>query len=1048
MKHAQQSLVYFHSRVYVKALTCLALAAGCALPSMASPETNNSPKVEAVQQNTVTVKGTVVDENGEPLIGASIIEKADPKNGTVTDLNGNYELHLKKGRGPITISYIGYTSQTVQGGGKSVLKPDNTQLNELVVVGYGTQKKATLTGSVSQIGSDDISKMAATNVSNILAGKTAGIIANTRTGDPGADDASILIRGKGTLGDTAPLIVVDGVADRSFSHLNPDDIESISVLKDASAAIYGARAANGVILVTTKRGKAGRVQISYDGNFSITQPTRIPKMLNAYEYATYTDEFDKSMGQTPTYPETAVQKILDGSDQISFPDTNWWDTVAQKWASNTQHSLSISGGTEKLNFYSSFQYQSESPIYHVSPQHYKQYQFTTNIDAQITKAIRFSFDILGRREQRNRGVYSTQDLFGYFLTTNPMSAPYYPNGLLRIGFDGITNNALLMVSDIPGTDNTTDNIINMKPKIHVDLDIITPGLYVEGYAALDFNFNNGKSLNRPYDIYSYDSSTQEYTNHRDATGSISASSWSSNSDRITLNARLGYTRTFGDAHKVDAFISYEQQKYKYNYLYGYRKNFLSPTLPDLDFGGKADADKDNSGNSDETARQNVFGRITYGYKDKYLAEVTLRYDGSQKFAKGHRWGLFPSFSAGWVISDEDFFKPLSNAINFLKIKASYGVMGNDAISPYQYLNLYSYRGDSSYPVNNNYAFGTTPTLVQSVSQTRTANPLVTWETAHTMNVGLSSLFLNGKFGLDFDYFKSWRHNILITRNASVPTYSGLTLPAENLGKVNNAGFEAVAFYKDHCRDWSWGVTGNVTYARNKVIFFDEATKTPEWQRMTGHSMDGYTLYHSLGIYQTQKQIDNTPHLNGTKVGDLIYQDTNGDDKITWDDAVRTDKGATPRWIYGLTLNGSWKGIDVTAFFQGQADAQIVVKPTMNMAKDFYDGRWRDDASVEENASAKWPRAFMSASKVDGRNSLDSDWWLRSAAFCRLKSLEIGYTFPKILVQHIGLTNARIYINGNNLFTIDSMKIFDPEMTDGIKGYPIQRCWTFGVNLSF
>ncbi len=1041
MRQTQNLLGFVHSQAYVKAIACLVLACGGAMPIYAASETSANPSAQIAQQNGVTINGVVVDEQGEPVIGASVVEKGT-SNGTVTDMDGKYTLNLQKGsKNGIVISYIGYKTVTVSKGGKVTLQADNKLLDELVVVGYGTQKKATLTGSVSSIGADDLSKMAATNITNVLAGKTAGVIANTRTGEPGADDASILIRGKGTLGDTSPLIVVDGVADRSFGRLNPDDIESISVLKDASAAIYGARAANGVILVTTKRGKAGKVEVKYDGTVSFSQPTRIPQMLNAYEYATYTNEFDKNRGASLTYPETAIQKIKDGSDQVSFPDTNWWDAVAKNWATNTQHSLSVSGGSEKMSFYTSVQYMQQDPIYKNSPQKYKQYQFTTNLDAQINKSIKLSLDILGRRETRDRGVRSTEDMFGYFLTTNPMAAPYYPNGYLRKGYDGVTNNAVLMISDIPGKSNTTNNTLNVKPKIRVDLDVLTKGLYVEGYAALDFQFNNGKTQNNPFDIYQYNSESGTYENLRSSTGNISVSSWSSNSDRFTLNARLGYTRTFGD-HKVDAFVSYEQMKYKYNYLYGYRTNFLSTALPDLDFGGTKDSDSSNSGSSDEFARQNVFGRVNYNYKDKYLAEVTMRYDGSMNFAKGHRWGLFPGVSAGWVISEESWFKPITNVVNFLKLKGSYGVMGNDNISAYQYLATYSFNSES------HYAFGTTPSLVQGVYSTVSANALVTWEKAHSYNLGFSSQFLNGKFGLDFDWFKSARRDILITRNASVPTYSGLRLPSENLGKVNNTGFEAVAFYRDHKGDFSWNITANVTYAKNKVIYMDEATKTVEWQRVTGHSMDGFTLYHATGIYQTQEEVDNSVHLPGAAPGDLIYEDTNGDGQITWDDAVRTDKSSTPRWMYGLTLGGSWKGIDVTAFFQGQADAQILVKPTMNMAKEFYDGRWREDASEEERRNAKYPRAFMSASQVDTRNCLDSDWWLRSASFVRLKSLEIGYTFPKTLIQHIGLTNARVYVNGNNLFTIDSMKIFDPEMTDGIKGYPIQRSWTFGLNLAF
>lgn len=1042
MKWTQNLLGMVHSNAYIKAMTCLVLSAGTGIPAFAANETVKSPSTEVVQQNTITVKGVVKDANGEPIIGASVIEKGSSANGTVTDLDGHYSITVKHKE--LVISYIGYATKTiaVKGGVADVtLAEDANVLDEMVVVGYGSQKKATLTGSVSQMSGDDIKKMAAVNITNVLAGKTAGVIANMRTSEPGEDNASILIRGKGTLGDTSPLIVVDGVADRSFSRLNPDDIESISVLKDASAAIYGSRAANGVILVTTRRGKEGKTRVSYDGNISFSQPTRVPKMLNAYQYATYVDEFDASMGNTLTYPETAIQKIKDGDDQVSFPNTNWWDSVTKDWATNTQHSISVNGGSDKISYYMSAQYMSQDVIYKVSPQKYKQYQFTSNIDAKLTKAIRLSMDISGREEDRNRGIYSTEDLFGYFLTTNPMSAPYYPNGLLRIGYDGITNNALLMASDIPGTNNTTNYVLNMKPKIHVDLDVVTPGLYVEGYAAMDYYFNNGKTIKNPYDIYSYDADSGKYVNHRDATGAISVNSWSSNSNRITLNARIGYTRLFNDVHRIDAFVSYEQSKYKYNSVSAYRTNYISSALPDIDFGSQVDADKDNGGSSDETARQNWFGRINYGYKDKYLAELTLRYDGSMNFAKGHRWGLFPSMSLGWVISQEKFFEPLTDIVNFLKIKASYGLMGNDNISAYQYLSMYSFSGSS-------YAFGTTPSYVQGIYETRTANPLVTWEKSHSYNAGFSAQFLKGMFGLDFDYFYTKRNDILLTRNASVPTYSGLSLPAENLGKVKNSGFEVAVSYKDKSGDFSWGATGNVTYAKNKVIYMDEAVKTPEWQRMTGHSIDGMTLYKALGIYQTQDEIDASPHLSGTKVGDLKYQDTNGDKKITWDDAVRIDKSTTPRWMFGLTLNGSWKGIDAMVFFQGQADAQQYVAPTMNMATDFYESRWIESNTAEENASAKWPRAFMSNSQVDGRNSQSSTWWLRDASFVRLKSLEIGYTFPVSLIKNIGITNLRIYANANNLFTIDSMGIFDPEMTSGIKGYPINRTLTFGLNVSF
>lgn len=1058
MRQTQIISGFVHSQAYVKAIACLVLACGGALPTLAASETSSNLSVQVVQQNGTTIKGVVVDEQGEPIIGASVVEQGS-SNGTVTNLDGNYVLQLKKGgKVPVVISYIGYKSVTTAKGGKIILQADNKLLDELVVVGYGTQKKATLTGSVSQISGDDLQKVAATNVANTLAGKTAGIIANNRSGEPGADEASILIRGKGTLGDTSPLIVVDGVAGRSFSRLNPEDIESISVLKDASAAIYGARAANGVILVTTKRGSSGRTRVQYNGSLTFTQPTRIPKMLNSYQYATYVNEYDADdrHGQAGlTYSPEALEHYRTGDDPVNYPNTDWWGEVAKDWTTKTEHSLSISGGSDKVNYYLSTQYMNQNAIYKNSDHGYKQYQFASNLDAKLNKRVKLSLDLNFRQEERKRGVYSTPYLFSYLMSTFPGSAPYFPNGLPRTGYDGLTNNAAVMVSSAPGSNNSKNLIFNAKPKLHVDLDLITKGLYVEGYAGLDYTQRNGKQINQPYDLYEYDNAKQEYNNRRNDTSKISLNDWSSNYYTSTLNGRLGYNRTFAEKHKVGAFVAYEQSKYKYHTINAYRTNFLSNKLMDIFAGSDVPADKDNGGYSDLTTRMNYFGRINYSYMDKYLFEATVRVDGSMNFAPGHRWGTFPSFSAGWVISDEPFFKPLKNVVDFLKIRGSWGQMGNDNISKYQYLSTYQFTQTGAY-----FGAGEKGSINKGFYLTRTANPLVTWETANTLNLGISSTFLNNKFSLDIDWFQSRRRDILIRRNASIPSYSGLVLPDENLGKVNNSGIELVATYRDRKGDFEWSVTGNFTYAENKVKYMDEAASTPDWQRTTNHPIDGLILYHALGIYQTQEQVDNTPHLDNAKPGDLIYQDTNGDGKITWDDAVRINKSATPKILYGLTLNGSWKGIDLNVFFQGQAEAVQLVQPTMNMITDFYEGRWRADNTPEENMKARWPKAFIKQTYGDTWNGAASDWWLRNAAFLRLKSIELGYTIPKSITQKIGIEKFRVYINGNNLFTIDKMKVCDPEIgssynddgylinSNGILGYPLQRMVTIGTNVTF
>lgn len=1024
---------------------CIALVCGAGVGSVYASDAPAST-IAAPQARTHRLTGTVYDQNGEPVIGASVMVKGTSI-GTATDIEGKYVLNVPA-NGTLVVSYVGYKTQELALKGQTELDVNLTEdmesLDEVVVVGYGVQKKATLTGSVSSVTGTDIKKVSAANLTNTLAGKTAGIIANTRSGEPGEDGATITIRGKGTLGDTSPLIIVDGIADRSFSRLNPDDIESISVLKDASAAIYGARAANGVILVTTKRGKEGKVKVNYNGSYTMAQPTRIPKMLNSYQYATYRNEYDSdSRHDSPglTFSETALQHYRDHDDPDNFPDTDWWDATAKKWASRTQHSVSVSGGNEKVSFYSSFQYMWQDALYRNSAQDYSQFQVTSNIDAKITKAISFSFDILGRQERRNRGVFSTDDLFGKLLTMFPGAAPYYTNGLPRVGYDGVTNNSTIMVTDAPGYNRYTYNILDLKPKVRVDLDILTKGLYAEAYAAFDFNFNYGKQLNRPYDLYSYENG--EYVNKRDMTGQISVSDWADRSSNTTYNVKLGYTRSFAEVHNINAFVAYEENKYTYHSLSGYRTNFLTDELADLFAGSDVPEDKDNNGYTTTTTRRNVFGRINYDYDGKYLAEVTMRYDGSMNFAKSRRWGFFPAFSLGWVISSENFFEQASHIVNFLKIKYSWGKMGNDAIDAYQYMSQYKFSDVGAY-----FGAGTSGKINKAFVLSRVANPLVTWESAQTMNIGFTANFLNNRLSVDFDWFRSVRDDILCYRNASVPYFSGMKLPAENIGKVTNSGVEIVATYHDRTGNVNWSVTGNFTYARNKVNYMDEAASTPEWQRQEGSPIDGMTIYKALGIYQTQEEIDNSPHIAGATPGDLIYYDTNGDGNITWDDAIRYDYSPTPRIVYGFTLSGEWKGFDLNIFFQGQGQAKQIVMPTMNMATDFYEGRWREGNTAEENLNARWPKAFIGQTYGDQWNSVQSTWWLRSANFLRLKSLEIGYSLPRKWMNSIGVENIRIYFNGSNLFTIDNYKIADPEIGNAITSYPLQRSLTFGAGVTF
>ena len=1011
----------------------------------------------SVSQQSQTVKGVVVDKStGEPIIGANVVVKGTT-NGVITDFDGNYTLDAPVGS-ILVISYIGYQSievKAVAGVQQIRLGEDTQALEEVVVVGYGVQKKATVTGSVSTVKGSDLKTTGTANITNTFAGKLPGVVATNRSGEPGNDYSDILIRGKGSLNDNSPLIVIDGVANRGgLERLNPSDIESVNVLKDASAAIYGAQAANGVILVTTKRGTSDKPTITYNGSFTLSGNTRTPDLMNAYQCMTWTDEIRKGNGQSPLY-ENIKGGYLDGTiNRNQYGDTDWMDVVFRSVAPQTRHSLSVSGGSEKVKFYVSGDYSYQEPNYRNTSLDFQTGQVRSNIDAQISDNLKIGVDLAARREKRNNSVIFTDDIFWEAFMAYPWLYDYYPNGLPGPGLANGNNLAILVAGKETGYNRVNDTFVDSKFSFDLKLPWITEGLSLSGYAAFDYHAREQKQLWDVWDTYDYNAATGEYIKKTTNMNGNNISLRQDHDDNVTktFHLKLDYQRTFGD-HRVGAFVAYEQSKYEGENFYGWRGYYLSNRPDYLDFG--ADKEKTNGGRGYVTARQNYFGRLNYAYKDRYMFEFTLRHDGSMNFAPGHRWGAFPAFSLGWVMSEEEFFQPLKNVVSFFKVKGSWGMMGNDNVTAYQYMSQYKF-----IDLNNTSSMCFGDEVVKAIYESRTANPLITWEKAKTWNLGFSSQFLDGKFGLDFDYFQSRRNDILITRNASIPTYSGLVLPAENLGKVKNHGLELIATYRDHSGDFSWGITGNFTYANNKVVYEDEAASTPEWQRRTGHPIDGMVLYKALGIYQTQEQVDNTPHIAGAKPGDLIYQDTNGDGNITWDDAIRLDKSATPKIIFGLTLNGAWKGWDLNVFFQGQADAEQLVQPTMNMATDFYEGRWIETNTAEQNATAKWPRAFIKQTYGDAWNGVASTWWLRDASFVRLKSIELGYTLPKMWTKSIGIENARIYVNGNNLFTIDGMKICDPEAgmfknTDGyvvesggVRGYPLQRMITVGANVTF
>ena len=831
------------------------------------------------------------------------------------------------------------------------------------------------------------------------------------------------------------LYVIDGVASiGNIERLNPSDIESVSVLKDASAAIYGAQAANGVILITTKRGNiTSKPVITYEGNFGLSQNTRTPQLMNAYQYMVYEDEVNAHFGRTETYRDIK-NGYLDGTiDPLLWTDTDWLKAILSN-APQTQHSLSVRGGNENVKYFISGGYLYQEPGYKKTNLNFNTLQVRSNLDATITKNFTFSLDLALRQENRNNSNYSTNDIFWEALCAYPYLYDFYPNGLPGPGISW-GNNLVMLTRGLTGYDRIKDNFIDIKGSFDLKMPWIVDGLYLSGYVAHHAQFRNEKRLMDMWDVYRYNPATGEYDNIRAGSGDGNINLTHRNDDNrvTTIHFKFGYEKRF-EAHSINAFVAYEQNKSAGDWFSAYRRDFLSNAVDYL-FAG-SDNLKNNNGSASISARQNYFGRLSYGFMDKYLAEFTLRYDGSQNFAPDQRWGLFPGLSLGWRISEENFFKDNVRFMNELKIRASWGKLGNDRVAAFQYI--------STFNMGNGPAFGVDPQGTKGFTVGRLENPLITWENVDTKNIGFESVFLKRKVSFDFDYFYSLRNNILTPRQASVPLYTGLTLPDQNIGEISNRGIETSLLFRDKTGDFTYYFGGNLTFARNKIHYFDEAVNTPEWQRRTGYAMDSWLVYKTDGIYQTQEEVDNTPHLMNTTPGDIKYLDVDGDGNITANDRVRIYYGNTPQIVYGINLGGSWKGIELNILWTGQGRVRQMIRPgTINRHIDYFDNRW---ISATATPNAKYPRSFNSS---DTFNNYDSDFWLKDASFIRLKSLELAYYLPSSLLDKIHVSNMRIYFSGFNLFSIDKIKVQDPETANTIGNYyPQQRVYNMGVTISF
>jgi TonB-linked SusC/RagA family outer membrane protein len=917
---------------------------------------------------------------------------------------------------------------------KITLKEDTKTLDEVVVVGYGVQKKANLSGSVASVDKEQLQNRPIQNVSSGLQGLMPGVTITGTNGAPGMDSGSIRVRGTGTLNTASPYILIDGVESETMSSIDPNDIESISVLKDAaSAAIYGSKAANGVILITTKRGSTGKPKISYSGYVSFQNATNMIDRLSSYEYASMYNQALQAEGKAPRFTDEEIQKFKDGTDPL-YPNTDWYD-LAYKTGIQHRHNLNIAGGTENVRYMGSIGYLNQTGVLPNAGR--EQFNARTNLDMKITKRLSAKLNlayIKNAYDDASSAYYggSSDQIIRQLNLIAPWIVARYDDGTWGTISDGSPIAWLDSGMKVTRDNHNFTGMASLDYKILDCLTFTATGSYVnnmQNYTYfqkfIQYNANKASDPNSLDERY--------YT-------------W----NRTNYDLLLNYDQTFGK-HNIKGLAGWHTEKYNYKELTAYRKDFPNNDLTDINAGDAAS--QTNSGYTRELAMLSWFARVNYDYAGKYLFEANIRADASSRFAEGHRWGYFPSFSGAWRISEESFMEGARSWLSNLKIRASWGMLGNqDALSDY-------YPALNTYNIGATYPFG--GALNSGYYQSSYKLSTITWEKATTWGVGLDFGFLNNKINGSLDFYNRKTTGILM--QVSVPTEFALNPYTDNVGSMNNKGVELNIGYNDRWGDWTFGVAANFAYNKNEILDLGGADylDTGYNQRnAVGQSINAYYIYKTDGFFNSQEEADaftakygNPFGAGGFKAGDLKYVDTNGDGKLNGDDRVYTNS-TEPVYTFGLNLTAGWKGFDLSLMFNGAAKvARLFDSHEVYGAFSGDAGHpasiWKD-AWTETNKDASMPRIFTDTNSPSSSRSAQSTFWLQNTNYLRLKNLQFGYTLPKSLLSNWGVENVRFYYSVENLFTIDNMKIsIDPEATSQrLSSYPLLRTHAFGVNITF
>lgn len=1011
----------------------------------------------SVFAQTKQVTGVVKDATGETVIGASVVEKGTT-NGVITDFDGVFKLTVSE-NAVLQISYIGYQTQEVKVAGKTTLditlREDTEMLEEVVVVGYGAQKKESVIGAISQVTSKDLLSTPSANISQAISGKITGVITSQTSGAPGADDAQIYIRGRATFaGDAQPLVLVDGV-ERSFSQIAPDDIETISVLKDASAtAVYGVRGANGVMLITTKRGKEQKPVVSLTANWQIQSPTRKDTYLDSYQSVMLLEEALANDGLPSQFSADDIEMYrrsvageLSGRDAMLYPNVDWYDQVLSNTAPAQRYNVSVTGGTKRMRYYASGEFYDQKSIVknlsndqfgNTSSPGFRRYSFRANTDFFLTTDLTFSVNFGTRFEERrgpntNDSAPNYSEIF-YELNHTPgwlFPVSYsIPNGestrTLYAGTSQYQNNIVARLTEAGYYKST--NVVN-ETNFIVDykMDWLTEGLSVKGMLSFDYENLHRNNYTRNFATYELNDDTNyesltAYNKFNTDTELTHGSEFTS-IYKLYMEAQVNYARKFGK-HDVTAMALYMQNDYR----------------------SKADLAK---------RYQGLVGRVTYAWDDRYLAEFNAGYNGSENFMKGKRFGFFPAFSIGWRLSNEPFMQKYSDWLNNLKIRASYGQVGNDVyqVNGVQQRFLYEQKWSQ---ITNDYYFGTTGQT--GIYDAQYPNYGVTWERAHKYNVGIEFGFFNGMLTGNVDVFYEKRNDILTTY-LTRPEWVGVVMAAANLGKTKNQGYEIELKHSNHIgSDFHYTIGFNFSHARNEILSMDEPSIKTDYRKREGHPINQYFGLICDG-YVTQADLDsgNLPvsrFSSDVKVGDLKYRDMNQDGFIDDRDETFIGYSDIPENMYALNLSANYKNWGFSVMFQGvdhvsryyDAEAMFAFI-NGGKVKEHHLERWNPAESEAYNlAHAKYP--LLHYNDYGDHNQRQNSYFLKNGAFLRLKNIELSYTLPERWSHKVGMSDCRLYINANNLVTWDHLDgLTDPE-SNGSNRFPIMKTVNFGVNIKF